>query len=132
MDITVYLPDELGQRAKTAELNLSRLLRDAVTDELERRAAVSSTLKDAQEYLLDLEDDEGRSYVGRLTGVRLSAAGEFGGVYLADDQRVLLHDSERGRLWEIDYPETELRDHLDDDDYIDAMNALGHKPIIDI
>jgi hypothetical protein len=38
MNHNVYLPDEISERAKAAELNLSRLLRDAVTDELKRRA----------------------------------------------------------------------------------------------
>jgi hypothetical protein len=35
---TVYLPDGLGQRAKDAGLNLSRLLRDAVERELRGEA----------------------------------------------------------------------------------------------
>ena len=30
MDITIYLPDDLGKWAKDQELNLSRMLRDAV------------------------------------------------------------------------------------------------------
>jgi hypothetical protein len=31
---TVYLPDDLGERAKAAGINLSRTLRDAVENEL--------------------------------------------------------------------------------------------------
>lgn len=39
---TVYLPDGLGQRAKDAGLNLSRLLRDAVERELRGDAPPAS------------------------------------------------------------------------------------------
>ena len=67
MDITVYLPDEIGQRAKEHELNLSRLLRDAVTEELSRRGAVAETLKDSEVYEIELEGDAGY-YTGRITG----------------------------------------------------------------
>jgi post-segregation antitoxin (ccd killing protein) len=38
MRLTLYLPDELGQRAKDADLNLSRLLREAVERELRGEA----------------------------------------------------------------------------------------------
>jgi len=44
VDITVYLPDELGRWAKDAGLNLSRLLRDEVQPERKRaetRAKIS-------------------------------------------------------------------------------------------
>lgn len=36
--VTVYLPDELRERARAENLNLSRLLRDAVEQQLEGRA----------------------------------------------------------------------------------------------
>ena len=45
MDITIYLPDEIGKWAKEQDLGLSRMLRDAVEDEKRRRdarAAVTS------------------------------------------------------------------------------------------
>jgi hypothetical protein len=37
--VTVYLPDELRERAKAKNLNLSRLLRDAVERELSGEGA---------------------------------------------------------------------------------------------
>lgn len=36
MKITVYVPDHLGQRAKAANINFSRLLRGALEVELDR------------------------------------------------------------------------------------------------
>ena len=45
MDITIYLPDEIGKWAKENDLGLSRMLREAVEDEKRRRdarAAVTS------------------------------------------------------------------------------------------
>jgi hypothetical protein len=41
MDITVYLPDELGQWAKDSELNLSQLLRAGVEAARQRRTAAT-------------------------------------------------------------------------------------------
>ncbi len=35
MDINVYLPNELGAKAKEAGINFSGLLRNAVVDEME-------------------------------------------------------------------------------------------------
>ena len=141
MDITVYLPDELGARIDEAGLKderglLSRLFRDAVTAELERRAAMSATLQDAREHLLDLEDDQARSYTGRVVGVVIAGFGEHGKVILAEDERLLVYDPEHrgGDVWEVDNDDVEeqLRARLDDDEYVDAMNALGRKPIIDV
>ena len=42
MDITVYLPDELGRWAKDNDLNLSRMLRDAVEVAREHRRQTES------------------------------------------------------------------------------------------
>jgi post-segregation antitoxin (ccd killing protein) len=41
MDITVYLPDEIGQWAKDAGLNLSQMLRAEVEAARQRRTAAS-------------------------------------------------------------------------------------------
>lgn len=48
MNITVYLPDEIGRRAKAADLPLSRMLRDAILAhfrEQEERAAVERMMQ---------------------------------------------------------------------------------------
>jgi post-segregation antitoxin (ccd killing protein) len=44
VDITVYLPDEVAQRAKAQNVNLSRVLRDALTAQFAEEDAVSATL----------------------------------------------------------------------------------------
>jgi post-segregation antitoxin (ccd killing protein) len=36
--LNVYIPDELAERAKSAELNISALAQAAIADELQRRA----------------------------------------------------------------------------------------------
>lgn len=41
MNVTIYLPDDLGKWAKDHDLPLSRMLREAVTDEKRRRDAVA-------------------------------------------------------------------------------------------
>ena len=135
MDFTVYLPDELGKRAKAAELPLSRMLRDAVTEELERQQTVSNTLSTPQTFDLDLQDADGRWYVGRVTGTEI-AINDDGDVviYLTDDERVIAYEAENARYTIVDDPESDLRSWLpnSNDAYMDAMNALGLKPIIDL
>ena len=134
MKHTVYLPDDVSEAAKTAELNLSGLLRDAVTDELERRATVSKTLAAPTEHLVDVEDPDGRTYTGRITGEMLHASDNDTSdpyVYLTDDERVLVWDPGNLTIHEIDDYDA-LRELLADDAYVEVMTALGEKPIIDL
>ena len=131
MDITVYLPDEIGERAKAAPgLNLSRLLRDAVTDALQRREAMAKTLSESQEHQVGVEDKDGRFFTGRITGSVIAISDDLT-VYLTDDERVLVHDSNKLRYWEVDDAQEELRD-LTGGAYQDAMDALGLEAIIDL
>ncbi len=132
MDVTVYLPEDIGKRAKAEGLNLSRLLRDAVSQELERRDAVSKALEDPKTYEVALEDRDGRGYVGRITGKEIAFDDRAEKtVYLTTDERILVHDAHRNDYFEVDDPE-ELRDALHEGAYIDALNALGEQPVVDL
>jgi hypothetical protein len=128
VDITVYLPDDLGQRAKEANLPFSRMLRDAVHDELDRRGAVENTLaKGIVEYEVELGDR-----TGVITGKHLGDVG-FAQVFLTDDGRVLVHHMDREKVDELEDPETELADWLQNDQrHSDAlshiMTQLGFRP----
>src|SRR5262245_55338786 len=106
------------------------MLRDAVSEELERRAIVSETLKETDEFLLDVEDGEGRGYKARLVG-RVIAGDDDWSVYLTADERVILYEHDPGRYWEIGDAKTEL-ENLPEGVYIDAMRALGLEVVIDI
>ena len=131
MDITIYLPDELGRRAKAAELPLSRMLRDAVIEELERQDTVTRTLQDPQTFELDLEDRDGNSYRGRITGAKIAEDNDYS-AYLTTDERVIVHEEHKGRYTVLDCPEDELANWLRGDAYIEAMNALGLTPVVDL
>src|SRR5262245_1769863 len=130
MDVTVYLPDDMASlvaRAKAERGLLSRLLRDALSAELERRDTVSETLDDMQEIELDLEDKDGAPYIGRFTGALLEE-GPGADVYLTDDGRVLLYDPGK---WE--YSVIDLDDYQTAlAGYPDALRALGITPVVDI
>lgn len=135
VNITVYLPDEIGERAKAAELPLSRLLRDAVTTELERRAAMSETLTESETHEVGLRDKAGRIYYGRITGAMLAHESDSHrdrGVFLADDGRVILVEGDKGSYRVVDDPVEELRDELTTDTYIHVIHSLGQLPIVDI
>src|SRR5205809_5294372 len=121
MDITIYLPDELGKWAKESDLPLSRMLRDAVEAERDRRKAVDSTLAEAATFDLDVEDRDGNSYTARIHGA-LIAGPEYSPieVYLGKDEKVYVYD--QSKLYE-DVSREDLRDWIGSDRaaYSEAM-----------
>jgi len=87
MDINVYLPDELGKRAKDADIKFSALLREAVTDALDRQAALEHARDGMTEQTVDIDADE----PVRLRFVGKHAySGDGLDAYLIDDGRVLV------------------------------------------
>jgi post-segregation antitoxin (ccd killing protein) len=139
MDITVYLPDELGKWAKEHDLNLSRMLRAALETEQHRRGAVAYLLEEAATYNLAVlaTDLHGRDagYTARLHGAfiatqHLSGNGGDVNVYVGEDRKIYVHDAD-GQLYSDVGPDA-LREYLDDPAYIMAMNALGEEAIIDL
>src|SRR4051794_6611892 len=104
MKLNLYLPDQVGERAKAAmpDLNLSGLLRAAVEHELQRRERLAAMAADAQEYELELLTEEGKDYIGVATGRKVGDD-----TYLTADGRLILYDREEGdyqalRLDEVD------------------------------
>lgn len=134
MDITIYLPDELGQWAKSdPSVNLSRMLRDELESLRAERRAVAKAISDAKPFKREVEDKDGRRFKLRFTGVRLAVENRRDvEVFLTDDERVLVYDGEKLDYSVVDDAEGELRDLLADDQYIDVMNALGITPEIDL
>jgi len=130
VDITVYLPDEIGTRAKAESLPLSRMLRDAVVQELNEREAMSNTLEKTEAHEVDLEDKNGEPYTGRITGVVIADDGDDV-IYLTDDKRVIAYNNWRKSYDVLSDPEEELRG-LPPGAYTDAMEALGIKVVIDL
>lgn len=137
MDVTVSLPDDMRKRAKDEGLNLSRLLRDALTAEFTKRDAIAQLLDDPQIHELELMTPEGRMYTGRFRG-RLIHESEKGNeaLYLTDDGRMLFvrdyeYEEYGGGPGEAaDFLKAWLEDHPDQ--YVDACERLGLKPVIDI
>lgn len=134
MDFTVYLPDELGARAKD-ELKgqLSRLFRDAVEAEMKRREAMAKTLAEPQEFKVAIEDSEGRYYTGRISGSLIAYDDRREvSVYLTTDERVIVYDGGKQKHYVLDDPEEQLRGWLSPAAYSDAMEAFGIVPVIDL
>jgi len=130
VDITVYLPDELGTRAKEADLPFSRMLRNAVEAELDRRAAVAQALADGvEEHEVDLEDGT----IGVITGKLLGETGSDQ-IYLTDDERLLIYDANREHVDEFEFPESDLGEWLENASRADSeviaavMRELGFRP----
>ncbi len=59
MDITIYVPDELGKWAKEQDLGLSRMLREAVEDEKRCHEAEATLKAEAKTYKLDVREPDG-------------------------------------------------------------------------
>lgn len=132
MDVTVYLPDEIRQKAKDHGIVLSRFLRDALNTEFMRREATERALDGVKEVLLKLEDENGRMYRGRITATRLCES-EEPEVYLTADEAVIVYEPDKCRYSVVQDAETELREWLREDTfYIAAMNALGITPTVDL
>ena len=135
MNVNVYLPDDLGQRAKDADLPFSQLLREAVRDELRRRETVSETLEQVETYEIGLEDRDGYGYMGRITGKSIAYSETFGvQVFLTNDERVIVYDERHLRHYELSDPVEDLRGWIGNDaaQYFSAVEALGEKPVIDL
>jgi post-segregation antitoxin (ccd killing protein) len=131
MDVTLYLPDHIGQWAKEAGVNMSRTLRDELEAMMTQQTAMANALENAEEIRLDLADKDGRPYVGRFTG-KLVIVGDTCTLYVTDDERVLVHDTDREQIVELDDLEEELPNWFVGEDYIDACNALGVSAVVDI
>lgn len=132
MDVTIYLPDEIGTWAKENKLKLSRLLRDAVTAERERRRIMAETLSDVETHEVFLEDKDGRTYTGRITGRLIADDPGDIEVYLTVDERVLVYDGGRSEYWVLNNPVEQLRGWLTDAAYFEAITALGETPVVDL
>jgi hypothetical protein len=133
VDITVYLPDEVAQRAKAQNVNLSRVLRDALTAQFAEEDAVSTTLEDARTVTLELRTEEGRVYRGRMEATLIGKGVRSGAeVYLRQSGEVITYRSEDRRFRTVDDPASELLAVLPTDEYIAAMDALGIVPEVDL
>ncbi|MGH2916412.1 MAG: type II toxin-antitoxin system CcdA family antitoxin [Solirubrobacteraceae bacterium] len=145
-DVTVSLTPELRQRAKGEGINLSRMLRVALENELARIDAMDNALTDVQTYLVEMGTShvEGESvYTGRITG-KLIAGGEELGIYLTSDKRVLGYQAQgfsadgKPVCERLDDPREDLVANLrhwlrwSDMDYLGACTALGVRAVIDL
>lgn len=143
MKVNIYLPDELGERAKKEELNLSRMLRDAVTAEMDLREAMARSLSDVRRYEIELSTDEGDEYIGRVTGTEIANVADDIRIFLTNDRRVLVYNRYDLDVHDLSEPEpgvdpnTTLTENLrvwlaEPDDYIRACKALGLKAVVDL
>lgn len=133
MDITVYLPDEVAQRAKAQNVNLSRVLRDALTAQFAEEDAVSATLEKTRTVTLELKTDEGRAYRGRMEATLIGKDATTGiAVYLRRSGEVITYRSEDRRFATVANPANELVAVLSTGEYIAAMDALGIMPEVDL
>jgi len=133
VDITVYLPDEVAQRAKAQNVNLSRVLRDALTVQFAEEDAVSATLEQARTVTLELRTDEGRAYRGRMEATLIGEDATTGSaVYLRRNGEVIAYREEDHRFRTVADPASELVAVLPTNAYIAAMDALGIVPEVDL
>jgi hypothetical protein len=98
-NITVYLPDELAERVKGAELNVSGVAQRALADELDRRDELAAARDGMTPLTVDAMDRDGTPRRLRFTGRRLADVPEAE-LYLSEAGKVLLVEEEDWTLWE--------------------------------
>lgn len=159
MNFNVYLPEDLGEQAKAEELKLSRLLREAVVNELHRRTTMREALEEPEVYEIEIGDDflipDGEdmhmrgTYLGRITGKLIHETNTVL-VFLASDGRVIVYyggedarDDLRYFVLEAGAIEKELvdflRGHMLDGpvatsafEFAHTCRTLGVRPVIDL
>ncbi len=145
-DVTVSLPPELRQRAKDEGINLSRTLRGALENELDRIDAMNNALTDVQTYLVEMRTshDEGEVvYTGRITGKLIAGDAQLG-IYLTSDKRVLgyqgpsFSEDKTAVCKRLDEPGEDLAANVahwlrwSSVSVLDACAALGVRAVIDL
>src|SRR4051794_27910767 len=96
VDITVYLPDEIGKRAKDAALPFSRMLRDAVTAQLDYRDTLTHATGGMTPHKIDTANGE-RAVQLQFTGRRIASDADCDGdlaVYQTDTGTIVVADPE--------------------------------------
>ncbi len=133
MDITVYLPDDIGGWAKDNGVNLSATLRAALLEERDRRLERSEIAAGGKTYDLRIEGEHG-SYTARLHAKELASDGRNQWLYLAADGTVYVYDNDAQRLYDMAEQDLETWAGLTPPEFYAAIaNALGNKPpIIDM
>lgn len=131
MDVTVYLPDELGARAKEEKINLSGTLRAAVKTELGRREKVRKAVGDLgkpKEFKVRVVEND-KEHTGRITGWAIDHNNDWD-VYLTADDRVIVYNEFRSSYDAMTLDEA--RAGLDATLFPDALSFLGVEPIVDL
>jgi post-segregation antitoxin (ccd killing protein) len=134
VDITIYLPDELARRAKDRGINLSRMLRNALTAQFHEEETTAAVLEGATKIELNLKNDSGSVYTGRITGTKI-ASGDHVDVFLTDRKNVVVYDFDRLRYYVegADFGSSSLEDLVGDKEvYVQVMHALGRAAIVDL
>lgn len=94
------------------------------------------TLETQKLYELELQDGDGREYIGRITGTLIAYDGDAQvQVFLTDDERVIAYDEDKREHYELEQWDLVegLRNLLRSDEaYAEALHALGEKPVRDI
>ena len=114
-------------------VNLSRVLRDALTAQFAEEDAVSATLEKATTVTLELRTEEGRDYRGRMEATLIGRDVVRGtDVYLRQSGEVIAYRAEDRRFLTVADPASELLAVLPTGEYIAAMDALGIMPEVDL
>src|SRR4051794_23742821 len=99
MDITVYLPDEIGRWAKTNDLPLSRMLRKAVEDERDRREWLKAQKGGATDHIRHVVGVDG-DFQARIYGT-VAAQDDVLQLFVTEDDGVYLWAEDTHQLVDL-------------------------------
>ena len=140
MNLTVYLPDELGRRAKEAELPFSRLLRDAVSEELQRAAELERLNEGSEAEMKTYKLKVGKGdklWLARFKGIRIAATDNLD-IYRTENSEIVLYNCHDRRFNIIPVGlDIEISEFLkeiapSEDEYVQIASKLGLIAIVDV
>jgi hypothetical protein len=127
MDITIYLPDEIGKWAKEQDLGLSRMLRDAVEDEKRRRDARAAVTSEGFERVEVWDGRRGRALAFQGRRIGRSYDREMLEAWLTPKEAIAVYDGDAEELHVCDsYSEFATPD-WPSDLVAEVAEALGEK-----
>lgn len=135
MDITVYLPNALGEAGKKAGINFSRALRDAVEKELELMEAIERM--ETTQVKLKVRDDEDRALFARFEGKLIASVGDLS-AYRKDDGDLVLYNQESEDYEIFDASDEEqIEEHIiseirDQRECMEMLHKLDITPTVDL
>ncbi|MTD55719.1 type II toxin-antitoxin system CcdA family antitoxin [Amycolatopsis pithecellobii] len=127
--INVYLPDELEQQVKAANISVSPVCQQALQQELQRQARASE-LQAGMSRIEFVDDDIPKAFTGTQIAMDLDHDTD---VFLTKNGRIAVLDHGRSKMFVYDEFSDFAKDCTDNDELVQSVaNALGNNHFVEL